>query len=153
MQSKARRRVPRAVHPLARLKQVLVAALLAAVLLSACAVEPRAAESPSVEFNIEGIVIWNRLNYAVKDVMIEVPASGRFAGCGNILPRSKCQTSFPVQRYAGSAIRVRWSEHGAPHNTEPFTVEPPETAALTPVFWLQVEVFAPGQAGATLVQP
>jgi hypothetical protein len=138
---------------LARLKQVLVVALLAAELLGACAGEPRAAEPPYVECNIEGIVIWNRLNYAVRDVMIEVPASGRFAGCGNILPRSKCQTSFPVQRYAGNAIQVRWSEHGSPHNTEPFTVEPPEAAALSSVFWLQIEVFAPGQAGATLVQP
>ncbi|MBT8050725.1 MAG: hypothetical protein HKO85_08075 [Xanthomonadales bacterium] len=135
------------------MKQVLALALLAVLLLTACSSKPRVTESPSVEFNIEGIVIWNRLNYAVRDVMIEVPASGRFAGCGNILPRSKCQTSFPVQRYTGNAIQVRWSEHAAPHSTEPFTVEPPEAAAQGSVFWLQIEVFAPGQAGATLVQP
>lgn len=127
--------------------------LLAVLGLPACAGRDKAPGPSAIEFSIEGIVIWNHLAYTVRDVMIEVPASGRFAGCGNIMPGTRCQTSFPSQRYAGNAIVVSWSEHGVPQRTEPFDVEPPEEAAVDAMFWLQVEVFAPGQAGARLVQP
>ena len=124
-----------------------------AFLLCACAGEAVAPRTLSEPLNIEGIVISNHLAYTVRDVLVEVPATGRFAGCGNILPRTRCQTSFPAQQYGGHELRVSWTEHGEPQSTEPFSVKRPEGAGPQAPFWLEVEVFAPGQAGARLVQP
>lgn len=128
-------------------------ALAATLMVCACSSSPPRDAPPVGSIDIQGIVIWNQLAYVVRDVMVEVPATGRFAGCGNILPRTRCQTSFPSQRYAGNEILLTWAERGEPRSTEPFTVEPPPGAPVGAAFWLVVEVFAPGQAGARLVQP
>lgn len=102
---------------------------------------------------IGGMVIRNELAYPVTDVMIDVPATGAFAGCGNILPRSGCSNAFPGVDYQRNAVVISWKEYGEPQSTEPFVVEVP--AGLRPGEPADVEVviFAPGQAGARLVQP
>lgn len=126
---------------------------LAALALSACAgTGPEQAPS-FTPVDVRGIVIWNHLPYTVRDVMVETPATGRFAGCGNIMPKTKCQTSFPAQQYAGNELLVSWTERGEPQATEPFALKRPVGAPVDAAFWLVVEVFAPGQAGARLAQP
>lgn len=121
-------------------------------MLAGCtAAEPRRAEAPGLL--IDGLVIRNDLAYPVTDVMIDVPATGAFAGCGNILPRSRCSNSFPGVDYRRNAVVIHWKEYGAAQGTDPFVVEAP--AGLRPGEPAQVEViiFAPGQAGARLIQP
>lgn len=118
---------------------------------SAVPTEPRADNAAGI--HVEGIIIQNGLYYPVTDVMVEVPATGGFAGCGNIIQRTECRTSFPARDYRGNPVVVSWKEHGNPHQTDPFVVKLPETAAAGDVFWLEVVVFSAGQAGARLVQP
>jgi hypothetical protein len=91
------------------------AAGLAASLLLGCTV-PRNGDghSDSLPFVIDGIVIRNELAYPVTDVMIEVPATGAFAGCGNVLPRTACSNAFQGVDYRSSAVLVHWREHAAP---------------------------------------
>jgi len=89
--------------------------------------------------------------YPVTDVMIEVPATGGFAGCGNILPRSACRNAFQPIDYSANAVTVRWKEHGQPQQTDEFVVRLPEGVVAGSEYLIEVIVFAPGQAGAHLV--
>jgi len=132
----------------------LAAASLLAFLLTACTSIGDEREMPKANgIHVEGIIIQNGLFYPVMDVMVEVPATGGFAGCGNILPRTECKTSFPARDYSGNPVVVSWKEHGKPHQTDAFVVELPANVLPGDVVWLEVVVFSPGQAGARLVQP
>ncbi|RPH97586.1 MAG: hypothetical protein EHM68_07685, partial [Lysobacterales bacterium] len=95
-----------------------IAGLGAAVMLQGCATAAAGgsrASPPGVI--IEGIEIRNELAYPVTDVMIEVPATGAFAGCGNLLPRSGCSNAFAGVDYRSNAVVIRWKERGAEHST------------------------------------
>jgi hypothetical protein len=129
------------------------AAGLAASLLLGCTV-PRNGDghSDSLPFVIDGIVIRNELAYPVTDVMIEVPATGAFAGCGNVLPRTACSNAFQGVDYRSSAVLVHWRERGAEHSTGEFVIEIPERLQPGNPAVIEVVIFAPGQAGARLVQ-
>ena len=124
---------------------------VAVLALTACASFRRDAPVGAPVAEIDGIVIRNELAYPVHDVMIEVPATGGFAGCGMILRRSPCSTSFPAAAYRREALVIRWTEHGEPYAIEDVVLDPPKGADGTPVVWLEVTIFARGQAGARLV--
>ena len=118
--------------------------------LAACAPFPGAnSRAPVAE--IDGIEIRNELAYPVHDVMIEIPASGGYAGCGMILRQSRCATTFPSAAYRREALVVRWTEHGEPHEIADVVLHPPEGTGRAPRARLEVTIFAPGQAGARLV--
>ena len=122
-------------------------------LLSACASEPSSQRpSSSQSIVISGVVIRNELPYPVTDVMIEAPATGAFAGCGNILPRTACSNSFQNIVYRANAVVIRWKEHGQPQQTEEFTIQALESTLPGNEFVVEVIVFAPGQAGARLAE-
>lgn len=126
---------------------------LAAVLLQACtASQAHATRNTKPALVIEGVVIRNELRYPVTDVMIEVPATGEFAGCGNVLPRTSCSNAFPGVDYRSNAVIVRWREHGVGHSTGEFVIEIPDHARPGEPAVVEVIIFAPGEAGARLVQ-
>ena len=126
---------------------------LAAALLAGCAVPRSGAGKPAgPALVIEGIVIRNELAYPVSDVMIEVPATGAFAGCGNVLPRTACANAFPGVDYRSNAVLVRWREHGTAHSTGEFVIEIPDTLRPGGAAVVEVVIFAPGEAGAQLMQ-
>ena len=115
-----------------------------------------AQQMPSVKvsgIDIAGIIIRNALNYPVTDVVVEVPATGRFVGCGNILPRTECKTSFPKVDYRKNGIQVTWSERGESKATDEFVVEAPVWSKAGDSLWLEVIIYSTGLAGARLVQP
>ena len=118
--------------------------------LAACASFP-GADSRAPVAEIDGIEIRNELAYPVHDVMIEIPASGGYAGCGMILRQSRCATTFPSAAYRREALVVRWTEHGEPHEIADVVLDPPEGMGRGPRARLEVTIFAPGQAGARLV--
>jgi hypothetical protein len=130
-------------------RRILPGALLGA-LLAACGAAPKPQESP-VLAQAAGIVIRNELAYPVHDVLIEVPATGGFAGCGMILRRSQCSTSFPAAAYRGEGMIVRWTEYGEAHATDEFVLDLPTAADPDEALWVEVVIFASGQAGARLV--
>lgn len=121
---------------------------------SACAVQPAVVldENPS-DIYIEGVVIRNGLAYTVSDVLIQVPATGGFAGCGNILPRTACSNTFPEIDYKANPVMISWTEHGVAHETDEFIIEVPEDFSAGDSAWIEVIIFAPGQAGAQLARP
>lgn len=124
------------------------------LLLQACAVGPEEAEeSGKTGILVDGLIIRNELHHAVTDVMIEVPATGAFAGCGNIIARTSCSTSFPEVEYRANALQLSWREHGQPQGTGEFVVEVPAGLTAGDSVWVEVIIFAPGQAGARLSQP
>lgn len=123
----------------------------AALLLQGCATASGAnANQPGVV--IAGIEIRNELAYPVTDVMIEVPATGAFAGCGNLSPRTACSNTFAGVDYRSSAVVIRWKERGADHSTGEFVIEIPVDLQPGKPAVVEVVIFAPGEAGARLVQ-
>ena len=112
--------------------------------------KPAEPDSPAVE--VEGIVIRNELAFPVTDVYILAMASGNFAGCGNILPRSECSTTFETVDYRRGSFEISWKEYGAPQSTGEFVIEIPERLNPEKTAWLEVVIFSMGQAGARLVQ-
>lgn len=103
--------------------------------------------------DIGGFIIRNALVYPVTDVMVEAPATGRFAGCGNIPPRSECRSAFEAIDYRKNEVLVSWKERGEPQSTDPFVLDPPADLQAGGSVWLEVVIYAPGLAGARLVQP
>ena len=134
------------------LKAVIAPAALS--LLAACA---STGTAPSQEkftgVDVGGIIIQNGLTHTVMDVMVVVPATGRFAGCGNILPRTVCKTAFPAVDYSSNAIQVTWKEHGETQGTDEFIVDMPPRFGPGDEVWLEVVIYSPGLAGARFVQP
>lgn len=123
-------------------------------LLSACLSVPAGApQTPAPQAVISGVVIRNELPYQVTDVMIEVPATGGFAGCGTILPRTECSNRFQHVDYRANEVVVRWREHDQPQQTEPFIIAVPAGSSAGDAFHVEVVIFGPGQAGARLAQP
>ena len=100
-----------------------------------------------------GFVIRNALVYPVTDVLVEAPVTGNFAGCGNILPRSECRSAFEGIDYRENEVVVSWRERGEPRSMEPFLLELPAEVRAGDTLWLEVVIYAPGLAGARLVQP
>ena len=130
------------------------AALLLGGCLAACAVsgEPRGADDEAA-IAIDGVVIRNQLAYAVTDVMIEVPATGAFAGCGTVLQRSECSNRFGAIDYRAHPMQVSWREHGQRQTTGEFEPERPDDLQPGRPARVEIIIFSPGQAGARLVQP
>ena len=128
-------------------------ALLLSLLAAGCAAPGQVRETQQPSVTIDGLTIRNELAYPVTDVMIEVPATGAFAGCGTVLPRTECSNRFEQLDYQAHAVRIRWREHGREQSTSEFVIDVP--AGLEPQRPARVEVilFSPGQAGARLVQP
>lgn len=130
-----------------------LAAVLAAAwpVLGGCAGHsaPRETGSAKPSLIVVGVVIENGLAYGVTDVIIEEPASGAFAGCGNLLPRTSCSNRFEELEYRGNPVVVRWKEHGVSRQTPEFVAQARGEPRLGE-YILRVVIFAPGQAGAEL---
>lgn len=134
-------------------RRIYLALICGMLLLQSCGSVPDQAAQPEVTgIIIDGIRIENGLAYTVTDVMILVPATGGFAGCGNIMPRTACSNSFPDVDYRENAVVISWKEHGEPQKTDEFVVKAPEDLLLGKPAWVEVTIFAPGQAGAKLIQ-
>ena len=131
----------------------LLALIFGLLFLQSCVSVPEQADQPEASgIIIDGIRIENGLAYTVTDVMILVPATGGFAGCGNIMPRTACSNSFPDVDYRENAVVISWKEHGKPQKTDEFVVKAPEDLLPGKPAWMEVTIFAPGQAGARLIQ-
>lgn len=120
-------------------------------MLAGCAGDspPRPSGGAVPAISVVGVVIENGLAYGVTDVIIEAPASGAFAGCGNLLPRSSCSNRFQDLEYRGNPVVVRWTERGVSHQTPEFVVK--ARGEPSPgEYIVRVVIFAPGQAGAEL---
>jgi len=135
--------------------RILTVVFLSLILpgIHACsAVRPEQPSTRPPDFVIEGMVIRNELPFPVTGVMINIPDTGEFAGCGNIMPRSECSTSFEPVDYYSQKFVVVWEEYGQPHQTGEFIPEAGEGLNPAKPVWVEVVIFAMGQAGATLVQ-
>lgn len=142
-------------NPLLMSRPFLAAFLpLAALLLAGCsaALEKKPEEAGLPGVHVAGIVIKNQLAFPITDVMIQSPETGNFAGCGNILPRSQCSTSFQSVDYRRSKLLITWKEYGEARATGEFVIDVPQGLDLGRPAWLEVVVFSMGQAGARLVQ-
>jgi hypothetical protein len=126
---------------------------LLALLVSACASQQSARERAQEEaIVIDGIVIRNELAFPVTDVLLEVPATGAFAGCGNILPRSECRTSFEAVDYRAYPMQISWKEYGQPQKTDSFVLRPTANLDRSRSVRVEIRIYAMGQAGAALTQ-
>lgn len=130
----------------------LLATCLCALVLWACAAESKHAGKTAPGIAIEGIKIINQLGATVTDVQILVPLTGNFVSCGTIVRHTSCSTSFPGRQYERSPVQVSWKEQGQAHATGNFVIQPPANLDLARPMWIEVVIFAPGQAGAKMVQ-
>jgi len=129
-----------------------LAVFCGALLVSACSAPSGRPGGSAPALAIDGIRIINKLDMTVTDVQILVAATGDFVGCGAILRNTACSTSFPGRQYERKPVQVTWKEQGQAHATPNFVIEPPANLDFTRPVWIEVVIFAPGQAGAKLVQ-
>lgn len=122
------------------------------LILQACATQPLVQPGAPAGVAIEGMIIRNDLPYPVTEAMINVPATGAFAGCGNIMPGTDCRTSFETVNYSGNAMVVSWKEYGQEKSTKEFVVKPGSDLDTGMPVWLEVTIFVAGQAGAKFVK-
>jgi len=102
---------------------------------------------------IGGVRIANQMRQGVTDAQILVLQSGNFVSCGNIFPGTTCSTSFPDRVYEGGPLRITWKERGLAKATPDFALKTAGFVGLGKSLWIEVVIFAPGQAGAKLVLP
>jgi hypothetical protein len=69
------------------------------------------------------------------------------------MQHTDCRTSFPALEIQQNAVLVRWEEQGEAMNTGEFVIDFPPDAKRGDKYWLEVVIYAPGQAGARLIQP
>jgi hypothetical protein len=126
--------------------------LAAALLITACGGTTEQESKPvPTGIRIDGFSIRNGLMYPVTDVFLRVPETGAFVGCGNILPDTACRTGIESVDYFARAVQVRWKEHGEEKQTDEFVIEVPLGMAAGTVAEVEVVIYAPGLAGARLV--
>jgi len=99
-----------------------------------------------------GVRIFNQMELGVTDAQILVLQTGGFVSCGNILPATSCSTAFPGREYVGGSMRITWREQGLPQATADFTLKTQAFADAGEALWIEVVIFAPGQAGARLIR-
>ncbi len=129
-----------------------LAACALMLLLGACSIPSKQASNATPAIAIAGVQIINNLSITVTDVQILVPLTGNFVSCGTILRHTACSTSFPGRQYERSPVRVSWKEQGHAQATGNFVIDRPASLDLARPMWIEVVIFAPGQAGAKLVQ-
>jgi hypothetical protein len=127
-------------------------AFLLALLLLGCSSQSKHPAGMGSVIAIDGVQIINKLSITVTDVQILVPKTGNFVSCGTILRNTSCSTSFPGREYERSPVQVSWKEQAQGHTTGNFVIEPPAGLDPSRPMWIEVVIFAPGQAGAKLVQ-
>jgi len=120
------------------------------LLLACTSAREKKPEPTGIE--IEGIIIRNELAFQVTEVQLLVPSTGNFVGCGNIMARTQCSTTFPNRDYYANEVVVSWKEYGQPQTTNPFVVRIPDHLEQGRPVLLEVIIFNQGQAGAKLVQ-
>lgn len=130
---------------------------LQTLILVACSQAQPAGDTPGAAekhrgIAIEGVVIRNKLPYPVTGVQLLVLSSGDFVGCGNIMSRSACATTFPVRDYYSDKVVVTWQEYGKEHSTGEFVIQTPDEYDPGRPAQLEVIIFMMGEAGAKLVQ-
>ena len=125
--------------------------LILIILLGACA-PVRQTKPETISIEIDGVVIRNQLTFPVTDVQLLVLSSGNFVGCGNIMSRSACSTTFPLRDYSASKVLVTWKEYGKEHSTGEFVIKIPDEIDRSKPAQLEVIIFMMGEAGAKLVQ-
>jgi len=130
----------------------LLATCLVALLLCACSTDVKHAGKTVPGIAIDGVKIINQLSITVTDVQILVPLTGSFVSCGTILRHTSCSTSFPGRQYEHSPVQVSWKEQGQAHTTGNFVIQVPANLDLARPMWIEVVIFAPGEAGAKMVQ-
>mgnify|MGYP001817923966 CR=1 FL=1 len=126
--------------------------LIGAAFLAAACSTSKETRPESTGIDIDGVIIRNELAFPVTEVQILVPSSGNFVGCGNILGRSECSTTFPVSDYHANEVVISWKEYGQPNSTGPFVIQTPEDIDISVPVRLEVIIFNMGHAGARLVQ-
>ena len=142
-------------HPKALMRNCLctLVILICVACISSCANISDGREQPKpTGIIVEGIIIRNELAFPVTDVMINVPATGAFAGCGNIMARSACRTTFEAVDYYANKMVISWREYGQPHQTGEFVMKQPDNLDPGRAAWVEVSIFSMGQAGARLIQ-
>lgn len=125
---------------------------LLVLLATACSTTGEKSGAPVSGIEIDGVEIVNELGYEITDVQILVPRTGAFVGCGTVLGRTSCSTSFPGRAYQQNKVQVSWKERGQPHTTGDFEISLPADVRNSHQFWIEVVIFAPGQAGARLIR-
>jgi len=123
-----------------------------ALLMGACSAPSSRPGSSAPAIAIDGVQIINKLSTTVTEVQILVPATGNFVRCGTILRNTSCSTSFPGRQYERKPVQVSWKEQGQAYTTGNFVIEPPANLDPARPMWIEVVIFAPGQAGAKFVQ-
>lgn len=126
--------------------------LMCALVLGGCAATQAPAPSHApLQFEIAGVEIRNELDYRVTDVQVMVAATGSFVSCGSVFPDTSCATSFALREYRGEALSVTWKEHGAAQSEDDFVLRTPAGLDTSRPVWIQVVIFAPGDAGARVM--
>ncbi len=121
--------------------------------IDACrTVTDQASRSDGPGIDIYGLRIENRSFSLVTEVMLLVTKTGEFISCGNIPMRGLCSTTFPLRRYQGNRIEIKWKQAGTQWSTGEFVVDPPAHIDPLKPAMVRVIITTEGLAATELVQ-
>jgi hypothetical protein len=68
------------------------------------------------------------------------------------MARSACRTTFEAVDYYAHKMVISWKEYGQSHQTGEFVMKQQDDLDPGRPAWVEVSIFAMGQAGARLIQ-
>jgi hypothetical protein len=125
----------------------LTAITLAVSLISGCG---EGLKSRSIE--IGGLLIRNQTAGPLYDIKLKVERTGTVVTCNFIPAGGDFSTEFPLRRYQGNSVRVRWQQNGQNFATGDLYAEIPDVLDLNSPAAAVVEIHPAGVAVVRLEQ-
>ncbi len=86
----------------------LLSTLMSVIMLNACATH-----QPET---INGLIIKNQTNFAVKDVVLKIPETGGIVSCSMILPHTECSMGFQERALGDNLAILSWKQDHKKYN-------------------------------------
>lgn len=67
---------------------------------------------PTEPVRVGGLVFHNNTLQPLEDVRLQVPKTGGFISCNQILQGRQCATTFPSRLYRGTPVIISWRQGG-----------------------------------------
>lgn len=83
-----------------------------AIMLFGC----NATQTP--ELHVSGLAFYNASNFAIENISLKVVKTGKMVSCSLVEEKNYCGTGFPMAKYKGAELSLRWQSGEVTHRRD-----------------------------------